>query len=94
MKLISMKEMVFEITGNSEPREDYLKLLKIEKYANFLNDPLKLEMFIGKDAIFKFQWEFKEWSEADMENSTVEDLLSDDFDGYILNDKGIKYVFG
>ena len=62
-------------------------------YANFLRQPLKLEMFIGEDAVFIFQWEFKEWDDSDMENQKIEDLLNDDLI-YVLNDKTIKRIFG
>jgi len=50
MKLISMIDFVLEATNNIE--NDWLdsdrveELKKISNYANFLNQPLKLEMFI------------------------------------------------
>ena len=52
---------------------------------------LKLEMFLGEDAIFIFQWEFKQWDDSDMENQKIEDLLNDDLI-YVLNDNAIKQI--
>ena len=63
----------------------------IVNYANFLKQPLKLEMFLGEDAIFIFQWEFKQWDDSDMENQKIEDLLNDDLI-YVLNDNAIKQI--
>ena len=87
---------------------------RIENYANFLKQPLKLEMFVPCDeegnfleepifhepnneneignyqilideyqeakqrVLFEYQWEFKNWDSSDMENSIIEDLLSDE----------------
>lgn len=96
MKLISMTDFVLEVKNNIE--NDWLdsdrveELKKIIKYADFLKQPLKLELFIGEDAVFIFQWEFKEWDDSDMENQKIEDLLNDDLI-YVLNDKVIKRIF-
>lgn len=100
MKLISMTDFVLQQEKSLEnilhETSPMIKLAicfdKIVKYANFLKQPLKLEMFFGENAIFIFQWEFKEWTESDMENSTIEDLISDNFDRYILNEKAIKQL--
>ena len=71
--------------------EELMSLEKIRNYAKFLKQPLKLEMFIGEDSIFIFQWEFKEWNDLDMENQKIEDLLNDDLI-YVLNDNAIKQI--
>ena len=69
------------------------KIMIIENYATFLKQPLKLEMFVGDNAIFYFQFEFKEWGESDMQNQTIEDLLNDDL-SYVLKENAIKRIFG
>lgn len=98
MKLIKMTDFVLQENKNGQQVNSitsqlHHELRSIKKYANFLKEPLKLEMFIGEDAIFIFQWEFKGWDNSDMGNQKVEDLLSDDLI-YVLNDKGIKRIFG
>ena len=91
MKLISMTAFVLE-------QENYLditnkqKLELIINYANFLKTPLKLEMFVGENPIFVFQFMFRDWDESDMENSTIEDLLTDDFMDYELTESAIKQL--
>lgn len=90
MKLISMQDFVLEqYSFDEQLYRDTLR--KIVSYAIFLKQPLKLEMFIGEDAIFIFQCEFKEWNDLDMENQKIEDLLNDDLI-YVLNDKAIKQI--
>ena len=91
MKLISMTDFVIQEWEKDLYTDDFAKIVK--NYADFLKQPLKLEMFIGEDAIFIFQWEFKEWNESDMENQKIEDLLNDDLI-YVLNDNAIKRIFG
>lgn len=86
MKLISMTDFVLQQDITDIKQRD-----SIVKYANFLKQPLKLEMFIGEDAIFIFQWEFKEWNDLDMENQKIEDLLNDDLI-YVLKDNAIKQI--
>lgn len=86
MKLISMSDFVLE-----QKLKPYWTSSTIFNYADFLKQPLKLEMFIGDEAIFIFQWEFKEWDQSDVDNSIVEDLISDDLD-YVLNEKGLKQI--
>ena len=90
MKLISMQDFVLEqYSFDEQLYRDTLR--NIVSYAIFLKQPLKLEMFIGEDAIFIFQWEFKEWNDLDMENQKIEDLLNDDLI-YVLNDNAIKQI--
>lgn len=91
MKLISMTDFVLESISKFNTYESEENLNSIVKYANFLKQPLKLEMFIGEDAIFIFQWEFKEWNDLDMENQKIEDLLNDDLI-YVLKDNAIKQI--
>lgn len=91
MKLISMTDFVLESISKFNTYESEENLNSIVKYANFLKQPLKLEMFIGEDAIFIFQWEFKEWNDLDMENQKIEDLLNDDLI-YVLNNNAIKQI--
>ena len=91
MKLISMTDFVLESISKFNTYEPEENLNLIIKYANFLKQPLKLEMFIGEDAIFIFQWEFKQWDDSDMENQKIEDLLNDDLI-YVLNDNAIKQI--
>ena len=91
MKLISMTDFVSNV-GNMENYPSHEKAISwIYNYATFLKQPLKLEMFIGEDAIFIFQWEFKQWDDSDMENQKIEDLLNDDLI-YVLNDNAIKQI--
>ena len=90
MKLISMQDFVLEqYSFDEQLYRDTLR--NIVSYAIFLKQPLKLEMFIGEDAIFIFQCEFKEWNDLDMENQKIEDLLNDDLI-YVLNDNAIKQI--
>ena len=91
MKLISMTDFVLRETNSPTTLAESFQ--RCVTYANFLRQPLKLEMFIGEDAVFIFQWEFKEWDDSDMENQKIEDLLNDDLI-YVLNDKTIKRIFG
>lgn len=91
MKLISMIDFVLESISKFNTYESEENLNSIVKYANFLKQPLKLEMFLGEDAIFIFQWEFKQWDDSDMENQKIEDLLNDDLI-YVLNDNAIKQI--
>lgn len=90
-KLKSMVDFVLESISKFNTYESEENLNSIVKYANFLKQPLKLEMFIGEDAIFIFQWEFKQWDDSDMENQKIEDLLNDDLI-YVLNDNAIKQI--
>ena len=95
-RLISMTDFVInkrkELLRHSEYKNDLENYANIiYNYAKFLKQPLKLEMFIGEDAIFIFQWEFKEWNDLDMENQKIEDLLNDDLI-YVLNDNAIKQI--
>ena len=73
MKLISMTDFVLQeqkgeqqvncITSNL-----HHKLIKIKKYANFLKQPLKLEMFVPCDEDgnkLQEPEEFKEWMKSD-----------------------------
>lgn len=90
-RLKSMVDFVLESISKFNTYESEENLNSIVKYANFLKQPLKLEMFIGEDAIFIFQWEFKEWDDSDMENQKIEDLLNDDLI-YVLNDNAIKQI--
>lgn len=92
MKLISMTDFVLEQTEDNN-KQRLKKYTDIVCYAKFLKQPLKLKMFIGEDAIFIFQCEFKEWDDLDMENQKIEDLLNDDLI-YVLNDNAIKRIFG
>ena len=62
-RLKSMVDFVLESISKFNTYESEENLNSIVKYANFLKQPLKLEMFIGEDAIFIFQWEFKEWND-------------------------------
>lgn len=90
-RLKSMVDFVLESISKFNTYESEENLNSIVKYANFLKQPLKLEMFIGEDAIFIFQWEFKQWDDSDMENQKIEDLLNDDLI-YVLNDNAIKQI--
>lgn len=91
MKLISMTEYTLELMAkyNSIVYQDDLLALQalkfsLEKYANFLKKPLTLDMFDKENGIFKYNPMFSEWGLSDLENSTIEDLLTDDID-YFLN---------
>jgi hypothetical protein len=93
MKLLSMTDFILEQNNIYYNNYDVL-LSSIIQYAKFLKQPLKLEMFKGDDSIFIFHCAFDVFTESDMEDSIIEDLLSDDFDSYILNDSAIKRIFG
>jgi hypothetical protein len=95
MKLISMTDFVLDQNKKFKSDRFYQGQFKdnVVNYANFLKQPLKLEMFVGDNAIFYFQFEFKEWGESDMENQTIEDLLNDDL-SYVLKENAIKRIFG
>ena len=41
--------------------------------------------------LFEYQWEFQSWDSSDMENSRIEDLLSDELT-YILTETAIKEI--
>lgn len=90
MKLISMVDFVIEQYELDKGCQIFEK--DCYNYANFLRQPLNLGMFIGEDAIFIFQWEFKQWDDSDMENQKIEDLLNDDLI-YVLKDNAIKSIF-
>ena len=90
MKLIPMTDFVLEQHAESSNQNEFED--NCYKYANFLKQPLKLEMFIGEDVIFIFQCEFTQWHDSDMENKKIEDLLTNDFI-YVLNDNAIKHIF-
>ena len=68
MKLISMVDFIDEI-GNSTLHESYeIDLAKIYNYCTFLEQPLKLEMFVPCDEdgnILKEPEMFKEWLKSD-----------------------------
>ena len=90
MKLISMTYFVLKrkhmIISNSD------KYILIAKYAKFLKQPLKLEMFVSDDkekVLFEYNPEFSTWDNTDMENQNIEDLLNDD-DVYFLNKNATK----
>ena len=90
MELISMTYFVLErkhmIISNSD------KYILIAKYAKFLKQPLKLEMFVSDDkekVLFEYNPEFSTWDNTDMENQNIEDLLNDD-DVYFLNKNATK----
>jgi hypothetical protein len=98
MKLIENTTFGFECKSkekNFKTRLEYLDWYEKSRnnYDLFLEQPLKLEMFVGDNAIFYFQFEFKEWGESDMENQTIEDLLNDDL-SYVLKENAIKRIFG
>ena len=117
MKLISMTEFVLEQVQNSK-YEEFNKVNetfvnKVVNYANFLNQPLTLGMFVpcvdnesfnyskhgnkkefqqAKDKVlFEYREEFKEWNITDVENSKIEDLITDGFE-YVLNNNAIKQL--
>ena len=70
--------------------------LKEAKELNFKNDD-DLEDYCFKYSIskqrvlFEYQWEFQSWDSSDMENSRIEDLLSDELT-YILTETAIKEI--
>ena len=70
--------------------------LEEPKKLNFKNDD-DLEDYCFKYSIakqrvlFEYQWEFKSWDSSDMENSRIEDLLSDELT-YILTETAIKEI--
>ena len=70
--------------------------LEEPKELNFKNDD-DLEDYCFKYSIakqrvlFEYQWEFKSWDSSDMENSRIEDLLSDELT-YILTETAIKEI--
>lgn len=69
MKLISMTDFVIEVTNNIQ--NDWLdsdrveELKKISNYANFIKQPLKLEMFIPCDEDGNVLEEPKGWKNED-----------------------------
>ena len=90
MERYNLKSSI-EFGYSLKDKTDYEYRQLRDSYDSFLKQPLKLEMFIGEDAIFIFQWEFKEWNDLDMENQKIEDLLNDDLI-YVLNDNAIKQI--
>ena len=70
--------------------------LEEPKKLNFKNDD-DLEDYCFKYSIskqrvlFEYQWEFQSWDSSDMENSRIEDLLSDELT-YILTETAIKEI--
>ena len=70
--------------------------LEEPKELNFKNDD-DLEDYCFKYSIakqrvlFEYQWEFKSWDSSDMENSRIEDLLSDELT-YILTETAKKEI--
>ena len=74
---------------NSNRSEDYRCIIR---YANFLKQPLKLEMFVSDDkekVLFEYNPEFSTWDNTDMENQNIEDLLTDDIE-YFLTTNATK----
>ena len=65
MKLISMTSFVLNqkqsesFNEKTFINESLISLEKIRNYAKFLKQPLKLEMFIGEDAILFFNGNLK-----------------------------------
>lgn len=85
MKLMKMTDFVLNVPLMFKPSED--KLLACVKYANFLNQPLTLAMFQGKNKYFEgfkvistkpknilFDG-YTIFSEYGLEYHTIEDLL-------------------
>ena len=67
MKLIQMTDFVLSKKGDNI------------KYAQFLKQPLTLDMFIGDKALFeKIHESDNFWCASMIENETIEDLLKDD----------------
>ena len=70
--------------------------LEEPKKLNFKNDD-DLEDYCFKYSIskqrvlFEYQWEFQSWDSSDMENSRIEDLLSDELT-YILTETAKKEI--
>ena len=70
--------------------------LEEPKELNFKNDD-DLEDYCFKYSIakqrvlFEYQWEFQSWDSSDMENSRIEDLLSDELT-YIFTETAIKEI--
>ena len=70
--------------------------LEEPKELNFKNDD-DLEDYCFKYSIskqrvlFEYQWEFQSWDSSDMENSIIEDLLSDELT-YILTEIAKKEI--
>lgn len=121
MKLISMTDFVLEQLEIKQSSFEFRHAIR--SYANFLKQPLKLEMFVtinehgniisemynGKvddknktfaqlvneyqiakeKVLFEYHNDFKHWDESDVENSTIEDLTTDDLT-YFLNESTIK----
>lgn len=141
MKLISMTEFVLEqkrpipsadLHEADYYQQEYEVLEKVCNYANFLNQPLTLGMFVPCDedgnvfeepnindfksepfcttgncqayrdeieiyqqakdkVLFKSRDEFRDWDYTDIENSKIEDLITDGFE-YVLNENAIKQI--
>jgi len=88
-KLIKMTDFVFYIDNNREFARNYDKILA---YAKFLKQPLELWMFTNKKkSLFIYDPFFESFTQLDMDNQTIEDLLSDDFD-YFLNETAQKQL--
>jgi hypothetical protein len=119
MKLISMTAFVLKKGEVLKYKND---IESVRNYANFLKQPLKLEMFVPCDedgnafndfqleilnsddgvtelrkayqqakekVLFENREEFRDWDYTDVENSKIEDLITDGFE-YVLNENAIK----
>jgi len=86
-KLMNMTDFVLERNKNSlTPLKD------IVNFALFLKQPLELCMFTNKKkSLFIYNPFFESFTQLDMDNQTIEDLLSDDFD-YFLNETAQKQL--
>ena len=49
---------------------------------SFIDDAFNIKLYKYQEAkqrvLFEYKWEFKNWDSSDMENSIIEDLLSDE----------------
>lgn len=73
MRLISMTDFVLELGKQTEEKTYAWYYLKVTKYAQFLKQPLALDMFIGDKALFENVDEVK--FKIDY---TIEDLIEYD----------------
>lgn len=73
MKLISMTDFVLEIGKQTEIKTYEWYFLKVFDYAQFLKQPLTLDMFIGDKALFE-GFEKEDWRITYKNNRVVDTL--------------------
>ena len=92
MKLIPMTDFVIKQINLLYNYNHYKLIYRVMNYAEFLKQPLTLDMFIGDKALFeKIHESDNFWCGAMIENQTIEDLLKDDIN-FILTPYAITQL--